>query len=56
MSTTMNQGCCCGQRQCAYLKHNSEVIEGLEKDLRGAAQIGQVRPIWSQLGCSGYSE
>ncbi len=35
--------CCCGRAQCAYLKHNNAALEGLESDLRSAAQIGQVR-------------
>ena len=34
--------CCCGRSQCAYLEHNNAALEGLEKDLRSAAQIGQV--------------
>lgn len=35
--------CCCGRQQCAYLQHNNVALEGLEKDLKNAAQIGQVR-------------
>ena len=35
--------CCCGQLQCAYLEQNNAALRGLEKDLRSAAQIGQVR-------------
>ena len=34
--------CCCGRSECAYLRHNHAAMEGLEKDLRSAAQIGQV--------------
>ena len=34
--------CCCGREQCAYLEHNNAAMEGLEKDLQSAAQIGQV--------------
>lgn len=34
--------CCCGRVNCAYLEHNNAAMEGLEKDLRSAAQIGQV--------------
>lgn len=34
--------CCCGQAQCAYLEHNNAALEGLEKGLHSAAQIGQV--------------
>ena len=41
--------CCCGREQCAYLEHNEAAIEGLEKDLQSAAQIGQVS---AHFGCS----
>ena len=34
--------CCCGRELCAYLEHNNAAMEGLEKDLQSAAQIGQV--------------
>lgn len=34
--------CCCGQQQCAYLQHNNAALDGLEQDLKNAAQIGQV--------------
>ena len=34
--------CCCGRPHCAFLEHNNVALEGLEKDLRSAAQIGQV--------------
>lgn len=34
--------CCCSKIHCAYLKRNNSALEGLEKDLRNAAQIGQV--------------
>ena len=34
--------CCCGRTHCAYLERNNLALEGLEKDLRNAAQIGQV--------------
>ena len=34
--------CCCGDPQCAILADNSAALEGLEKDLVSAAQIGQV--------------
>ena len=37
--------CCCGRAQCAYLEHNNAALEGLESDLRSAAQIGQVRSL-----------
>ncbi len=36
--------CCCGRSQCAYMEHNNAALEGLEKDLQSAAQIGQVSP------------
>lgn len=35
--------CCCGRPSCAYLSHNNAALDGLEKDLRTAAQLGQVR-------------
>ena len=41
--------CCCGRSQCAYLEHNNAALEGLEKDLQSAAQIGQVSP--NQSNC-----
>lgn len=34
--------CCCGRDSCAYLRHNNEALDGLEKDVRTAAQLGQV--------------
>ena len=34
--------CCCGRRHCAFLLRNTSALEGLERDLRNAAQIGQV--------------
>lgn len=37
--------CCCGRQQCSYLQHNNAALEGLEKDLKNAAQIGQVRSL-----------
>ncbi|CRG91548.1 hypothetical protein PISL3812_08598 [Talaromyces islandicus] len=33
--------CCCGRRDCAYLKHNNVALEDLEKDLETAARLGQ---------------
>ncbi|KFZ02505.1 hypothetical protein V500_00171 [Pseudogymnoascus sp. VKM F-4518 (FW-2643)] len=33
--------CCCGRDSCAYLRHNNEALDGLEKDVRTAAQLGQ---------------
>lgn len=41
-TVALPSSCCCGQLQCAYLQHNSAALEELEKDLRSAAQIGQV--------------
>ena len=32
--------CCCGQQNCAFLKHTNSALEGLEKDILSAAQIG----------------
>lgn len=34
--------CCCGRQECAYLEHNNTALEGLEKDVRTAAALGQV--------------
>ena len=34
--------CCCGRRNCAFLKHTNNVLEGLEKELFSAAKTGQV--------------
>ena len=34
--------CCCGRVECAYLEHNNAAMEGLERELHSAAQIGQV--------------
>lgn len=38
-----NSSCCCGRLDCAYLQHNADALESLEKHLRSAAQLGQVR-------------
>jgi len=35
--------CCCGNPACAYLKRNQDSLQDLERDVRNAAQIGQVR-------------
>ena len=35
--------CCCGRFECMYLKHNSSVLESVEKDVHTAAKLGQVR-------------
>lgn len=42
--------CCCGRQSCAYLEHNTAALEGLERDVRTAAQLGQVRhsPLYIQ--------
>lgn len=37
----LSSSCCCGRLQCAYLQHNNAALEGLEKHLKSAAQIGQ---------------
>ena len=42
MRGTEGPTCCCGHSDCVYLKHNYAALEGLEKDLQSAAQIGQV--------------
>ncbi|KAF2661852.1 hypothetical protein K491DRAFT_773447 [Lophiostoma macrostomum CBS 122681] len=33
--------CCCGSEECAFLAHNSSLLEGLERDVSKAAQLGQ---------------
>lgn len=35
--------CCCGSRDCAFLAHSGKLLEGLERDVSRAAQLGQVR-------------
>lgn len=35
--------CCCGNHDCAFLAHNGRLLEGLERDVSKAAQLGQVR-------------
>ena len=37
-----NLACCCGRQECAYLKHNHSALDGLEKSVQTAAQLGQV--------------
>jgi hypothetical protein len=39
--------CCCGRTECAFLKHNCSALDDLEKEVRTAAQLGQVRKISS---------
>lgn len=34
--------CCCGRMDCAFLAHNSSALDDLEKEVRTAAQLGQV--------------
>jgi hypothetical protein len=34
--------CCCGNEHCAYLQHNQRALDGLERDVRTAAKLGQV--------------
>ncbi|KAL2111246.1 hypothetical protein VUR80DRAFT_10373 [Thermomyces stellatus] len=33
--------CCCGSEDCVALIHNGKVVDGLDKDARAAAQLGQ---------------
>ncbi|OAG15402.1 hypothetical protein CC77DRAFT_999767 [Alternaria alternata] len=33
--------CCCGSQDCAFLAHNGRLLEGLERDVSKAAQLGQ---------------
>ena len=34
--------CCCGNVDCAYLKHNQSALAGLERDVSTAARLGKV--------------
>lgn len=34
--------CCCGSEECVVLRHNCEVLDGVEKDVHTAAKLGQV--------------
>lgn len=34
--------CCCGSDECVVLRHNCNVLEGVEKDVHMAAKLGQV--------------
>lgn len=43
MGLSSNSSCCCGRRHCAYLQHNTAALNSLERHLRSAAQLGQVR-------------
>lgn len=42
-STEPKLKCCCGRPDCAYLEHNNAAVDGIEKKLERAAQLGQVR-------------
>ena len=35
--------CCCGRTDCAFLKNNCSALDELEREVRTAAQLGQVR-------------
>ena len=35
--------CCCGRADCAFLNRNSSALDDLEKEVRTAARLGQVR-------------
>ncbi|KAH9823732.1 hypothetical protein Tdes44962_MAKER04476 [Teratosphaeria destructans] len=35
------QYCCCGNDACVYLQHNQRALEGLEREVRTAAKLGQ---------------
>ena len=41
-SSSASLKCCCGHMDCAYLNHNASALDGLEKDVQRAAQLGQV--------------
>lgn len=34
--------CCCGKSECTFLRHNNEALDYLERDVKTAAQLGQV--------------
>ncbi|KAI9855580.1 MAG: hypothetical protein M1813_009719 [Trichoglossum hirsutum] len=38
---TSDLKCCCGQVDCAFLRHNNTQLYGLEKNVQTAAQMGQ---------------
>lgn len=40
--TRADVSCCCGNEACAYLKHNQSALDGLERDVCTAAQLGKV--------------
>ncbi|WPH04896.1 Hypothetical protein R9X50_00779300 [Acrodontium crateriforme] len=33
--------CCCGNPDCAYLKHHQSALDGLQRDVRTAGRLGQ---------------
>ncbi|KAH8687432.1 hypothetical protein BGZ60DRAFT_510124 [Tricladium varicosporioides] len=39
--TAHKVACCCGRRDCAYLKHNCSALDDLEKEVHTAATLGQ---------------
>lgn len=41
--------CCCGSPDCAFLAHNGRLLDGLERDVSKAAQLGQVRGFQSLM-------
>jgi hypothetical protein len=49
-STKPDLHCCCGRTDCAYLKHNCNALDDLEKEVHTAAQLGQVGHIPRCLG------
>lgn len=44
--------CCCGRTDCPYLAHTGTLLEGLERDVHTAAQLGQVCSTSSPLSLS----
>ena len=34
--------CCCGNPTCAHLEHNQNALDSLERDVKLAAELGQV--------------
>jgi hypothetical protein len=53
-STTPNLRCCCGRTDCAYLKHNCVALDDLEKEVRTAAQLGQVCNLLFTQTCASH--
>lgn len=41
--------CCCSSPECTTFQRNGEAISSLEKDVRQAASVGQVRAFISLL-------